>query len=186
MTQDIKEYLVTEALRVVTGARRNTYGKPERNFHRIALMWQAWLDANGYIIAKKDQLSDYNQDNLDASEVRIDASWVPPFMRLMKEARLVETPDHLDSFLDIIGYAQCGAEVEDVQVPQDTAETEKAAALEKLRPYVEEHFSGKIAEMQSVIDELRTALIDRDVSLTQAQLRVAELELSTSQLFPAP
>jgi hypothetical protein len=35
-------------------------------------------------------------------------------MRLMKEARLIETPDHRDSFLDIVGYALCGAEVSGV------------------------------------------------------------------------
>jgi len=47
----------------------------------------------------------------------ITAADVSPMMRLMKEARLDETPDHYDSHLDLIGYALTGAEVNGVEVP---------------------------------------------------------------------
>lgn len=36
----------------------------------------------------------------------------------MKEARLCESPDHLDSFIDLVGYTLTGAEVEGVTVPE--------------------------------------------------------------------
>ena len=111
MPADIKTTIAHEAVRIVTGARRSAYGRPEQNFERIGFFWQAWLDAQGFIIARKDQLTDYNRNNFEANEVRVDATWVPPFMRLMKEARLAETPDHLDSYVDLVGYALCGAEV---------------------------------------------------------------------------
>jgi hypothetical protein len=38
-------------------------------------------------------------------------------MRLMKEARLCETPDHLDSHVDLVGYTLTGAEVNGVSKP---------------------------------------------------------------------
>lgn len=97
---DIKEELATEALRIVNGSRRSAYGTPERNFERIAAMWQTylWLKMDG-----------------GRNPVDIEARDVAAMMRLMKEARLIETPDHRDSYLDIVGYALCGAEVAGVR-----------------------------------------------------------------------
>jgi len=97
---DIKEELATEALRIVNGSRRSAYGTPERNFERIAAMWQVYLSLR--------------LDN-SPTGMEIDARDVAAMMRLMKEARLIETPDHRDSYLDIVGYALCGAEVAGVR-----------------------------------------------------------------------
>jgi hypothetical protein len=47
--------------------------------------------------------------------LNISAADVSPMMRLMKEARLCETPDHRDSFVDLIGYTLTGAEVNKVK-----------------------------------------------------------------------
>lgn len=94
--QDIKKYLVAEADRIVNGARRTAYGNPENNFERIAKFWQAYFENTG------------------RPEARITAADVSPLMRLIKEARLCETPDHLDSFTDLIGYTLTGAEVNKV------------------------------------------------------------------------
>lgn len=90
-----KETIADEAKRIVTGARRGSYGKPERNFERIALFWTAYFKAKGV-------------------DIVITATDVSPMMRLMKEARLVENPTHRDSFVDIIGYALTGAEINGV------------------------------------------------------------------------
>lgn len=95
--RDIKLFLVDEAAKVVTGARREAYGKPEDNFERIAKFWQAYFENTGRGSAK------------------ITAQDVSPLMRLMKEARLCESPGHLDSFVDIIGYTMTGAEVNGVE-----------------------------------------------------------------------
>lgn len=89
---DIKAELADEAKTIVTGARRSAYGTPENNFERIARFWEVYFINTG-------------------RPVRITAADVSPLMRLMKEARLCETPDHRDSFVDIIGYTLTGAEV---------------------------------------------------------------------------
>lgn len=97
MKEDIKQEILTEAGRIVNGARRSTYGTPEHNFERIARFWQAYMENTG------------------RSDVKITAADVSPMMRLMKEARLCESPTHKDSFVDIIGYALTGAEVNEVE-----------------------------------------------------------------------
>jgi len=96
--RDIKMHIVNEAARVVTGARRKDYGTPEDNFERIAKFWQAYFENTG------------------RGSVAITAQDVSPMMRLMKEARLCESPNHLDSFVDIVGYTMTGAEVNGVEV----------------------------------------------------------------------
>lgn len=96
---DIKETIADEAKRIVAGARRGAYGKPEQNFERIARFWQAYFENTG------------------RPEAKITAADVSPMLRLMKEARLCETPDHYDSHVDLVGYALTGAEVNKVKKP---------------------------------------------------------------------
>lgn len=93
---EIKSHILAEAGRIVTGARRGAYGTPENNFERIARLWTAYM---------------LNTDR----ECFITAEDVSPMMRLMKEARLCETPDHLDSHVDLVGYTLTGAEVNRVK-----------------------------------------------------------------------
>lgn len=95
--KDVKVAIADEAKNIVAGARRAAYGKPEQNFERIARFWQAYFENTG------------------RGAVKITAQDVSPLMRLMKEARLAETPDHRDSFVDIVGYALTGAEVAGVK-----------------------------------------------------------------------
>lgn len=118
MIADIKKELADEAVRIVTGARRAAYGSPESNFQRIADFWMMYFRAKGWTIANID-VGEGPGQSLD---VRL-RSWdnkilprdVAAMMRLMKEARLAETPDHRDSFVDLVGYALCGAEVAGVE-----------------------------------------------------------------------
>jgi len=93
-----KHYLAFEALRITSGERRKAYGPPENNFARIARFWDAYFKNTGR--------------NIDVT-----AADVSPLMRLMKEARLCETPDHLDSFVDLVGYTLTGSEVNGVKAP---------------------------------------------------------------------
>ena len=95
----IKPYIADEAKRIVDGSRRAAYGTPEQNFERIARFWQAYFLNTG-------------------REVVITAEDVSPLMRLMKEARLCESPAHLDSYVDLVGYTLTGAEVNKVAVPK--------------------------------------------------------------------
>ena len=93
MGADIKSDIADEAKRIVSGERRQAYGTPEKNFERIAMLWRA------YLLLKFEMM------------VVVSAEDVAAMMRLMKEARLIETPDHRDSYVDLVGYALCGAEV---------------------------------------------------------------------------
>jgi len=90
---NVKQNLLDEAGKIVNGARRKDYGTPEENFARIAKFWQAYMENTG------------------RAEAKITAADVSPLMRLMKEARLCESPSHRDSFVDIIGYTLTGAEI---------------------------------------------------------------------------
>lgn len=100
-TPDIKTQIADEAKRIVGGARRANYGTPENNFERIARFWEAYFKNTGRDIA-------------------VTAADVSPLMRLMKEARLCETPNHLDSHVDLVGYTLTGAEVNGVKFPLDS------------------------------------------------------------------
>ncbi len=106
LEMDVKADIAAEAVRIVTGARRSAYGMPERNFERIARLWNAHLA---------------NRFHGLPEEVRLGPGDVAALMRLMKEARLAETPDHWDSYVDIAGYCLAGAEA--VGVKRPVAET---------------------------------------------------------------
>ena len=97
---DIKQELAAEAVKIVTGARRAAYGTPEDNFQRIADRWNVNLKNKGCTILGPNGMP----RALTAHDV-----W--SFMVDMKMARLAETPDHRDSFTDILGYTLCGAEL---------------------------------------------------------------------------
>jgi hypothetical protein len=94
--QDVKIAIADEAKEIVAGARRSAYGKPEQNFERIARFWTVYFQNTG-------------------RDLTISAADVSPMMRLMKEARLCESPSHRDSFVDLIGYTLTGAEVNGVK-----------------------------------------------------------------------
>lgn len=99
---DIKSEIAHEALNIVNGARRSAYGKPEQNFGRIADFWMTYFKSKGWQIAECSPRG--------LRSVRLEPLDIAAMMRLMKEARLAETPDHRDSYVDLVGYALCGAE----------------------------------------------------------------------------
>jgi Domain of unknown function (DUF6378) len=88
-----QERLMMEALDIINGARRNSYGPPERNFHRIATLWTAYLRASG-------SSSRHVAGILGAIDVC-------HMLDLVKLARLIETPNHEDSIRDRFGYQGC-------------------------------------------------------------------------------
>lgn len=83
----------TELLENVTIAlsdRGSAYGDASENFQRIADMW-------GIIL----------REHVTVKEVAL-------CMAAVKMARLMETPDHADSWVDLAGYAALGVEVKDI------------------------------------------------------------------------
>jgi len=81
--------ILERAADAVFNDRQENYGHPSRNFARIASLWNAYL-------------SQYGTTKIASEDVAI-------MMILMKVARLIETPDHEDSIVDIAGYAEAYA-----------------------------------------------------------------------------
>lgn len=73
----------------ITDARGNVYGHPSVNFDRIQRL-------RAVVAECQDPLA---REALD--------------MICVKVARLIQTPTHVDSWLDIAGYARCGVMVTD-------------------------------------------------------------------------
>jgi hypothetical protein len=95
---DRKRALLTDAIAACTGDRHLNYGTPEANFQRIATLWNDW------IAIRMD-------DATVSSEGTIEPWDVAAMMILLKLARLANQPKHRDSWLDIAGYAACGADI---------------------------------------------------------------------------
>lgn len=81
--------ILDEAKRLTSTDRQQTYGDPYINHKRIADLWSAYL------------------------ETEISPSQVALCLCLVKIARLIETPDHLDSFIDLAAYAAISGEISD-------------------------------------------------------------------------
>lgn len=84
--ETVRASVLNEANSIVNGARANTYGGPEDSFNTIAALWSA-----------------YTSRPYTASDVAV-------MLALLKVARLKNSPDHRDSWVDLAGYAACGAE----------------------------------------------------------------------------
>ncbi len=87
------------AEKCVCGQRETDYGTPEDNFETIAGLWETYLSR-----ACVDE----------AGCVYIDASDVTMMMALLKIARIAAGGGKADSWIDLAGYAACGAECEGV------------------------------------------------------------------------
>ena len=82
--------VLEEAIALIHGQRADDYGDAQSSFQRMA-------DLVNPIIRKAD-------GNLTASDMAI-------VMIQVKIARLQESPDHEDSWVDIAGYAALGAQI---------------------------------------------------------------------------
>jgi hypothetical protein len=104
--QEITEMMTKQNLldqaKIAVGDRGLNYGKPEDNFMRIANHWEMFFANKGY------------------KDVVVTPGDVAVLMALMKIARIEYQPDHQDSWVDLAGYAACGAEIESSRVAEDT------------------------------------------------------------------
>jgi hypothetical protein len=80
--------ILDEAKRLTHGDRNKNYGKPLTNHQRIAGLWSIFL------------------------EQEITPAQAAMCLALVKVARLIETPDHLDSFIDGAAYFSIAGEIE--------------------------------------------------------------------------
>lgn len=87
MTNPTRTQILQSATAIVQGEREQSYGGPESSFTAIAELWTAYL---GRPVHAQD---------------------VALMMALMKIARLKTAQGvHWDSWVDLAGYAACGAE----------------------------------------------------------------------------
>jgi hypothetical protein len=82
-----REETLDKAKQCVCGWREKEYGSPEDNFRAIANLWSVYKD------------SDFS------------ATDVAMMMALLKMARIKTGKATDDSFVDLAGYAACGAEI---------------------------------------------------------------------------
>ena len=79
---------ILEKITEIVTKRRAKYGSPRQNMQDIADLWTVVF-----------------RDRFGHAEDTVTPEDVAQCMRLVKEARLLTTPDHEDSLLDIVGYA---------------------------------------------------------------------------------
>ena len=78
-----------EAKRLTATDRNEIYGDPYTNHKRIADLWSVYL------------------------ETEISPSQVALCLSLVKIARLIESPTHLDSYIDLAAYSAIAGEISD-------------------------------------------------------------------------
>jgi len=84
--ENVRETILDDAKHAVCGDRDHQYGSPEDNFDQIARFWSIYLHTN---------LSSCDVANM---------------MILFKLARNMTGEPKLDNWVDIAGYAACGAD----------------------------------------------------------------------------
>jgi Domain of unknown function (DUF6378) len=96
--------------------RQGRYGAPNKNFTNIAALWTAHLRGR------------YGE----LATIALDEADVAVMSAMIKMARLAETPDHEDSWVDLAGYAACGFQVTRAFAPGalgDTTEMQTTGPL---------------------------------------------------------
>lgn len=98
--------MLKHAADLVGGQRAIDYGDKTVNHERIAFLWNAWLTESW---KRRDS-------------IEITAYDVAMMMLLLKVARLMHSPGHQDSHVDIAGYAsileEITSELESTKTPQ--------------------------------------------------------------------
>jgi len=93
----ISEDMLRTAATLVGGQRAKDYGDKTENHQRIADFWNYWLSTSpGTVGSKFGKITAYD---------------VAIMMLLLKVARLMHTPGHSDSHVDIAGYASIAEEI---------------------------------------------------------------------------
>ena len=103
-SEDVKRRLTRAdilyaAEKCVCGQRETDYGTPEDNFKAIAELWSVYLD--------RISVGKYGNMIVDEKDVAV-------MMALLKIARIARGGGKADSWIDLAGYAACGAECEGV------------------------------------------------------------------------
>lgn len=102
----VREDILAEAAKLVTGDRNKTYGSPTQNFQDTANVWNVLLRAKL------------------GPDAKITPGDVAAMMVALKLVRMIAQPN-IDNWVDIAGYAACGAEV-DVETGRIVLESDES------------------------------------------------------------
>lgn len=91
-----RKEILAAAEKCVCGDREQDYGIPENSFRLIAEFWHTYLSAKCVAAGV---------------HVQLEPEDVAAMMALLKIARLMSNPEHVDSWIDGAGYLACGGEV---------------------------------------------------------------------------
>lgn len=92
----VREEVLDQAKSLVVGDRNAQYGEPYDDFLKVA-----------------DALNAYGYSGPGGRKIM--PRDIPFFQVLVKLSRIVQSPTKMDSWIDLAGYAACGAEVADVE-----------------------------------------------------------------------
>lgn len=90
-----RKEILAAAEKCVCGQREEDYGTPEDSFRLIAELWMPLIKACVP----------------EGTDVCVNPDTVSLMMALLKVARIINNPEHLDSWVDLAGYAACGGEI---------------------------------------------------------------------------
>jgi len=107
--------ILNTAVDLTTSERRQSYGEPLINHERIAKIWEVILG------------------------VKVTPSQVALCMVGTKLARLVETPDHLDSFIDGAAYMAIAGEISKPTIKEQNGNSETGPAPRPTTSYKTKH-----------------------------------------------
>lgn len=93
---ETRREILQAAERCVCGERDQEYGGPEDSFALIARLWEPIIEAR--CVSR-------------SGEITLDAVTVALLMAELKIARAATNTGHMDSWVDLAGYAACGGEI---------------------------------------------------------------------------
>lgn len=91
-----REKILDTAKQYICGPREEAYGSPAKGFKLTASLWETYLGSR--CVPPSDAIC------IEPEDVGI-------MMALLKISRLAATPDHMDGWIDIAGYAAIGGEI---------------------------------------------------------------------------
>jgi hypothetical protein len=102
-TVTIQDNILRTAEGLIYGARNKTYKHPNENFYNISNLWNAYFDA----IKRRDGVLSLPSEGDSEPSFRINKIDVAYLNILQKVARGATNQEHLDTIVDISGYAGC-------------------------------------------------------------------------------
>lgn len=90
MSNIYRSEILDTAKALVNGDRNNQYGPPTDDFAKTAAMWNVYIKS---VFQARDELLPHD---------------IAAMMAMLKLSRIAWSPDNIDNWTDLAGYAACG------------------------------------------------------------------------------